>query len=271
MALKLYSDVDIQDIADAIREKSGSRSIVPTRITDDTHQYVTIYVDIAADGTLTPSGEGKNFGQFYNPEVEPAVADFSGNQVVTVYWGGSSSSYRSDSKQVTLTYTVQQDGSDATYKVSEMSAAIRGISTMSVSAKTITENGTYTAPSGQAYSPVTVNVPIPKAKQANLASSSIKTTTYSKALSITVEKTGIYKVSWVGIRSSNGGTNGSQLYIGSSAYGTARTTFDSSNVYFQQVLLTGVSLTAGQTIEVRARARSTSYYMTIANFVIEEE
>lgn len=164
----------------------------------------------------------------------------------------------------------EKNGQSTTYKVSDMAAAIGSIPSVSVSSKTITANGTYTAPSGQAYSPVTVNVPVPKAKQANLASSSIRTTTYSTTLSMTVEKTGTYKVSWVGVRNSNGGTNGSQLYIGGSAYGTARTNFD-ENPSVQQVLLTGVALTAGQTVEVRARARGTNYYMTVANFVIEEE
>lgn len=269
MANKLYEENDIQAIADAIREKSGSRSIVPTRITDDTHQYVTIYVDIAADGTLTPSGAGKNGGQFYNPEVEPAVADFSGNQVVTVYWGGSASSYRSDSKQVTLTYTVQQGGGDATYKVSEMAAAIRGISTVSVSAKTITANGTYTAPSGQAYSPVTVNVPS-KAVQVSNKIARVAATSYSTTtVSLTVAKTGVYTVRWCCYRSGTSGTYGSWLYIGNSAYGTAQTTWIGGG-NTQEVTLNNVSLTAGQTITVRARSNSTSTQIYVAGLVITE-
>lgn len=99
---------------------------------------------------------------------------------------------------------------------------------------------------------------------------SIRTTSYSTTgIKLTVGKTGTYKVSWMGWRSSNGGTNGSQLYINNSAYGSAQTTF--TNTYGQAVSLTGVNLTQGQEIEVRARARSTSYYMAVGNLIIEEQ
>ena len=97
----------------------------------------------------------------------------------------------------------------------------------------------------------------------------VATTSYSAVTgqSLEVAKTGTYDVYWSGYRSSTSGTSGSQLYIGSTAYGTAQTTF-SNNA--QAVHLTNVSLTAGQTITVRARARSTSYYMYVANLTIVE-
>lgn len=98
---------------------------------------------------------------------------------------------------------------------------------------------------------------------------SIRTTSYSATgVKLTVAKTGTYKVSWIGIRNTNSGTNGSQLYINNSAYGSANTSF--TNTYAQSVVLNNVSLTAGQTIEVRARARSTSYYMMVGNLIIEQ-
>ena len=97
----------------------------------------------------------------------------------------------------------------------------------------------------------------------------VATTSYTAVTgqTLTVAKTGTYDVYWTGYRSSTGGTNGSQLYIGSTAYGSAQTTF-SNNA--QAVHLTGVSLTAGQTVTVRARARSTSYYMYVGNLTIVE-
>lgn len=96
-----------------------------------------------------------------------------------------------------------------------------------------------------------------------------RTTAYaSTGVKVTVAKTGVYKVSWMGCRNSNGGTNGSQLYIDGKAYGSANTTF--TNTYGQSVTLTNVSLTAGQTVEVYARARSTSYYMMVGNLIIEQ-
>lgn len=98
---------------------------------------------------------------------------------------------------------------------------------------------------------------------------SSKTTSYSSTgVKLTVAKTGTYKVSWMGCRNTNSGTNGSQLYINNSAYGSANTSF--TNTYGQSVTLTGVSLTAGQTIEVRARARSTSYVMMVGQLSIEQ-
>lgn len=55
-----------------------------------------------------------------------------------------------------------KNGSSDTYTVSQMPAAITAIpsgSSITVESLSVTSNGTYTAPSGKAYSPVTVNVP----------------------------------------------------------------------------------------------------------------
>lgn len=95
----------------------------------------------------------------------------------------------------------------------------------------------------------------------------VATTSYSavSGQSIEVANTGTYDVYWNGFRSSTGGTNGSQLYIGDSAYGTAQETFSNHG---QSIKLTGVSLTAGQTVSVRARARGTNYYMYVGNLTI---
>lgn len=97
----------------------------------------------------------------------------------------------------------------------------------------------------------------------------VATTSYTavSGQSITVSKTGTYDVYWVGYRSSTGGTNGSQLYIDSSAYGSAQTSFSNHG---QSVHLSNVSLTKNQVVTVRARARSTSYYMYVGNLTIIE-
>ena len=97
----------------------------------------------------------------------------------------------------------------------------------------------------------------------------VTSTSYTAtAVSLTVAKTGTYRVSWMGWRNTNSGTSGSQLYRGTTAYGSAQTTF--TDTYGQYVNLTNVALTEGQTITVRARARSTSYSMTVGNLIIEE-
>lgn len=139
--------------------------------------------------------------------------------------------------------------------------------------KTITANGTYSASSDGAdgYSQVTVNVPTGGGSSMNTQVAQgvdrVATTSYTavSGQSITVEVTGTYDVYWTGFRSSTGGTNGSQLYIDNVAYGTAQTTFTNHG---QSIKLTGVQLTAGQVVTVRARARGTSYYMYVGNLTI---
>ena len=91
------------------------------------------------------------------------------------------------------------------------------------------------------------------------STSRIANTAYTKACSLTCAVSGTYDVYWDCYRSSTSGTNGSQLYVGGNAYGTANTTFASS-IHVQSNHLTGVSLTANQEVAVYVRSRSTSYY-----------
>lgn len=148
-----------------------------------------------------------------------------------------------------------------------------GGSSATLITKEITANGTYSASddSADGYSQVTVNVPTSAGAAMNTQVAQgvdrVATTSYTavSGQSITVEVTGTYDVYWTGFRSSTGGTNGSQLYIGSTAYGSAQTTFSNHG---QSVKLTGVQLTAGQVVSVRARARGTNYYMYVGNLTI---
>lgn len=135
----------------------------------------------------------------------------------------------------------------------------------------INENGTGIDVAS--YKNVDVNVSSGggKAAQASDKMARVASTSYSDTtVSLVVEKTGTYTVRWYGYRTSTSGTNGSQLYIGNTAYGSAQTTFG-VNSNGQTVKLTGVQLTAGQTITVRARSRSTSYYMWVIGLSIIEE
>lgn len=137
--------------------------------------------------------------------------------------------------------------------------------------KSIAANGTGIDVT--AYASVDVNVPSSgssKNVQAYLGYDEVNTTSYGATdVSLTVAKTGTYKVSWAGWRSNGSGSWGSQLYIGNTAYGSAVTTFTRS--YGQSVVLNNVSLTQGQTITVRAKSRGSSYYMVVANLIIEEQ
>ena len=75
-------------------------------------------------------------------------------------------------------------------------------------------------------------------------------------------------IQYYGFRSSTSGTSGSQLYKNGTAIGSAYTTFTDS--YWQTPQLTNQSLSAGDVLVVRARSRSTSYYMCVANLIIEQ-
>lgn len=132
----------------------------------------------------------------------------------------------------------------------------------------IIENGTYDVTE---KSSVVVNVPSASGMnvQAYMGMDYAAATSYTATdVTLTVAKTGTYNISWMGFRNTTSGTSGSQLYINSSAYGSAQTTFTSS--YGQNVVLTGVSLTEGDVLVVRARARSTSYRMYVGNLIIEQ-
>lgn len=136
--------------------------------------------------------------------------------------------------------------------------------------ETKTENGTYDVTN---LAELVVNVPSGgSSKNMQIASGvdRVATTTYTavSGQTLTVSKTGTYDIYWTGFRSSTGGTNGSQLYIGSTAYGSAQTTFSNHG---QAIHLQNVSLTQGQVLTVRARARGTNYYMYVGNLTIIEQ
>ncbi len=134
--------------------------------------------------------------------------------------------------------------------------------------KEITSNGTNIDVTE--YETVSVNV-ASSSKNFQVASGGnrVATTSYTavSGQELTVAVTGTYNVYWSGYRSSTSGTSGSQLYIGSSAYGSVNTTFSNN---LQTVKLTGVSLTKDQVVTVRARARGTNYYMYVSNLTIEQ-
>lgn len=133
----------------------------------------------------------------------------------------------------------------------------------------VTQNGTYTAPSGKAYSPVVVNVSASgKNVQVATGMKSVRTTSLTATgLKLTVAKSGTYQISWMGARNNSSNTFGSRLYKNGTAQGSETTTF--TNTYAQNVSMT-LALNEGDEIEVYARARSTSYYMMVGNLVITE-
>jgi len=90
----------------------------------------------------------------------------------------------------------------------------------------------------------------------------------STGIKVSVPVTGNYKVSWIAIRNTSSGTSSTRIYVDGVARDSERTTW--TNTYTQYVEIDSLSLTAGQEVEVYARARSTSYKCTVGNLIIEK-
>lgn len=248
-------------------EKSIAENGVYSAASDNLDGYSEVTVAVPG-----PRLQSKSITPSESQQTASPDANYDGLSSVSV--GAVSSTYvgsgvtRQAAKTVTPTTSEQTAVNSGVYTTGAVKVAAVPTET-----KNITSNGTYTPTSGKFFSSVEVNVSGGGGSGMNVqcyhGMGSVKTTSYSATgVKLTVAKTGTYKVSWMGCRNTNSGTNGSQLYIGSSAYGSAQTSF--TNTYGQSVVLSNVSLTAGQTIEVRARARSTSYVMMVGNLCIEQ-
>ena len=101
----------------------------------------------------------------------------------------------------------------------------------------------------------------------------ISNTNYTDTgLSITVSKAGTYKCYWSMDRNTTSGTSGSRLYKGSTALGTAHTSWTyNNNNRNGQVCEETLTFSANDVITVRARSRSTSYICGVMNFFIVEQ
>lgn len=206
--------------------------------------YDTPSINVSSGGLITASANGKSATQQLTTQAAKTVTPSTSSQTAVA-----------SGRYTTGTVTV---------------GAIPSQYIVPSGSQTLTENKSYDVTS---LASVTVNVPTSggsgKNNQAYHGYATVTATSYTAtAVSLTVAKTGTYTVSWCGWRNTNSGTSGSQLYIGNTAYGSANTSF--LNTYGHSVKLTNVSLTAGQTITVRARARSTSYVMAVGNLVITE-
>ena len=107
-------------------------------------------------------------------------------------------------------------------------------------------------------------------KNVQVAQSTTRSTssTYTECISLTCTTAGTYNVYWSTFRSSTSGTWGSQLYLGSSAYGTAQTGSWSNHI--QNIHLSNVSISANQTVSVRVRTRGSNYYGYVGTLTIVE-
>ena len=101
----------------------------------------------------------------------------------------------------------------------------------------------------------------------------VSATSYTATdLSIKVSKAGTYKCYWVMDRNTTSGTTGSRLYNGTTALGTAHTswTYNNNNRNGAACEET-LTFAKDATITVRARSRSTSYICGVSDFIIIEQ
>lgn len=102
----------------------------------------------------------------------------------------------------------------------------------------------------------------------------VASTSYvATSMSLTVEKSATYKICWVMDRNTTSGTTGTRLYRNGSAVGSAHTSWTNEDGYNRngKECTETLSLSAGDTIVVRARSRSTSYICGISNLIIFEQ
>ena len=137
---------------------------------------------------------------------------------------------------------------------------------------TKTANGTYDVTN---LAQVVVNVSgggSGKNAQISAAVGRVNVNTYTdvSGISIKVSKAGTYDVYWTGWRTSTSGTSGSELVVNGTVKGSAYTTFDSTYTNVQNIHVSNVTLAQNDTVTIKARARSSSYYMYVFNLVIIE-
>ena len=228
--------------------------------------YGDIYSAVPANTTVTPTTSAQTIGGA-NYMMEGAVtvsAMPTGTAGTPTATKGTVSSH-----SVTVTPSVTNTTGYITGSTKTGTAVTVSASELVSGSETKTANGTYDVTN---LASLVVNVSgggsSKNAQVVQQNNTRITSTTYSKACGdITVSKTGTYDVYWTAYRTSTSGTWGTQLYIGSTAYGTAQATFSS---YYQTVHLTNVSLTANQTISVYGRSRGSNYYLYVGQLTIIE-
>lgn len=210
--------------------------------------------DLTASGaTVTvPSG-------YYSAQASKAVA--SGTAGTPTATKGAVSNH-----SVSVTPSVTNQTGYITGSTKTGTAVTVSASELVSGSETKTANGTYDVTN---LASLVVNVSGGSSMNIQVAQSTNRATssTYTSVISLTCTTAGKYDIYWDCFRSSTGGTNGSQLYIGGQAYGTANTVFTN---HAQNNHLTGVTLAANQTVTVYARSRGSNYYAYVGTLIIKQ-
>ena len=277
------SGANSDDLATLIAQIEGGGGDEPSGPTYETIvplQTINCTVGLSNDaygGYISNYTEYTSEGQKYRvifdgTEYTPLTAAYYGGTTNYLYIGDANVEA---SSSATLTYPfevmlyggqtfylgVKGSGSH-TLQVDKITSEGGGGGSATLITKNITANGTYSASddSADGYSEVTVNVPSGGAsKNVQTAQSTTRrnNTALGSIISLTCSTAGTYDVYWTCARSNTSQTWGSQLYINGTAYDTENTTW-SNNV--QNNHLTGVVLSANDTVAVYGRSRS-GYYI----------
>lgn len=241
---------------------TGSASTPATTITANPT------ISVSSSGSITASASAT---KSITPTVSAGYVSSGTAGTVTV--SGSNTSQLTTQSATTITPTTSSQTAVASGRYTTGAVTVAAIPSQYIvpsGTKSITANGTGIDVTS--YASVDVAVPTGGSSmnvQYYMGNDYVQATSYTATdVSLTVNTTGTYKVSWMAWRSTSSGTSGSQMYINGSAYGSANTTF--THNYGQNIILTGVSLSAGDVIVIRARSRSTSYYMHVGNLIIEQ-
>lgn len=246
------------DLADLIAQITGGGSggVVITDTLDShggTIREITA-VEISGTKTISANGTGIDVTEYAAVDVAvPAPAPVL-QQKTNITPSGSSQTISPDAGYDGLA-SVQIDPIPSQYIVP-------------TGTKAITANGTGIDVA--AYATVDVAVPTGPAKAIQVYSGYASRTANSYGatdVTITVAKSGTYKVSWCAARGSSSGTMGTRLRINSTD-GTAQQTW--TGTYWQCVTLTNQTLNKDDVLTVYATSGSTTRSVYVGNLIIEE-
>lgn len=215
--------------------------------------------DVTVSGaTVTvPSG-------LYDSQVQKSVANGGvGSPTISKSISGTTATLTPSVTSTTGYITGEtKSGSNTTVTAAELDT---------LGSKSIISNGNVDV---TGYSSVSVNVPVPMNVQYNATVAKItnKSSYTSTGVSITVEKTGTYKCSWIHYAyASSSSYYLTRLYVNNSAVGSTHSSPAYNGSSGWVATENSLSLTAGQTVTVYARTRSGSSYYTVAGMLVIEQ
>ena len=233
---------------------------------------VTLTADITprTSSSVTTSGATVTIpAGYYASQVQKTISNGSATAPSSI--SGTSATVSHSGTTLTLSKTVSVTPTVSAGYISSGTAGNSNVSLSATDANFVASNiksgvsifgltGSYEGSGGSGGESKNVQV----AQSTTRATSS----SYTELISLTCTKAGTYDVYWSTARTSTSGTWGSQLYLGSTAYGSAQTGSWSNNI--QNIHLTNVQITANQKVSVRARTRGSNYYAYVGTLVIIE-